>query len=289
MDPAIRRCVWLLQVGMLTAAALFTARTLNLFVEASIAPPAPAWARSSGPPAKGLAPSLDVAGLARITGLPTKTVSESDDVPATLRVRLLGTLLSADPAWSIASLLDLTRQRSSTVMVGDRVQDCRVLEILRDRVIVAHNGRREVIGLDPREGTFGPSGDALTRARTDPPLSGQGRQSGIRALDDNHYEVPRSELEAALNHFDEISTDVRVLPAYKDGEPRGFKLFAIRKGSIFSRIGMLDGDVVRRVNGFEMNTPENALEAYVRLRDANRIDIELERDGSSIRKSYSVR
>jgi len=82
---------------------------------------------------------------------------------------------------------------------------------------------------------------------------------------------------------------VRILPAYKDGQPEGFKLFAIRPGSLFSLLGMVSGDVVRRINGFEMNTPANALEAYTRLRDANRIDVDLERNGSSIRKSYSVR
>ena len=36
-------------------------------------------------------------------------------------------------------------------------------------------------------------------------------------------------------------------------------------------------------------SPANALEVYARLRDATRIDVELERGGSSIRKSYSIR
>jgi type II secretory pathway component PulC len=43
------------------------------------------------------------------------------------------------------------------------------------------------------------------------------------------------------------------------------------------------------INGFEMSTPENALEAYTRLREANQVEVELVRNGSAIRKSYSVR
>ena len=34
---------------------------------------------------------------------------------------------------------------------------------------------------------------------------------------------------------------------------------------------------------------ENAFEAYTRLRDANQLEIDLDRNGSTIRKSYSVR
>jgi general secretion pathway protein C len=166
-------------------------------------------------------------------------------------------------------------------MVGDQLQDSRVVEILRDRVIVARNGRREVIGLAPGDGSLGPSPDSTRNTA----LQG----SGIRSIDESHYEVPRSELDGALNHLDRLATDVRIFPAYKDGQPAGFKLFAIRPGSLFSLIGMVDGDVVRRINGFEMSTPANALEAYTRLRDASRIDVDLERNGSSIRKSYSVR
>jgi hypothetical protein len=42
-------------------------------------------------------------------------------------------------------VLDLARQKSLTLMVGDSVQDARVLEILRDRVIVSRDGRHEMI------------------------------------------------------------------------------------------------------------------------------------------------
>src|SRR5262249_59608821 len=92
--------------------------------------------------------------------------------------------------------------------------------------------------------------------------------SGIRALDESHYEVPRGEIEAALSHLDDLARDARIVPAYGDGQPRGFKVFAIRPGSFLARIGMRDGDVVRRINGFEMNSAANALESYTRLAGA---------------------
>jgi general secretion pathway protein C len=111
----------------------------------------------------------------------------------------------------------------------------------------------------------------------------------IRSLDENRYELPRSELERALARLDELAAQARMLPAYRDGQPQGFKVFAIRPDSFFSKLGLVNGDVVRRINGFEMNTPANALEVYQRLRDTSQIEVELERNGSSIRKSYAIR
>jgi general secretion pathway protein C len=228
---------------------------------------------------------LDVGQLARLTGLSLPAGPEAVDGsrsglearPTRLEIKLLGTLLGSSGSWSIASVVELGRQKTSTVMVGGRVQDARVLEILRDGVIIDHGGRREIIGMDPGEGVLGPSAPALTQVLT------------VRPLDEGHYEVSRSELDAALTRIDHIAEQVRIVPAYRDGQPEGFKVFAMRPDSLFSKLGLVNGDVVRRINGFEMNSPANALEVYARLRDATRIDVELERGSSSIRKSYSIR
>jgi general secretion pathway protein C len=127
------------------------------------------------------------------------------------------------------------------------------------------------------EGVLGPSAQALTQALT------------VRPLDEWHYEVSRSELDAALAHLDQIAEQARIVPAYRDGQPEGFKLFAIRPDSLFSKLGLVNGDVIRRINGFEMNSAANALEAYTRLQGAGRIDLEIDRRGSSIRRTYSIR
>jgi general secretion pathway protein C len=68
----------------------------------------------------------------------------------------------------------------------------------------------------------------------------------------------------------------------------GFKLFSIVPDSLYSKIGIQNGDVIRRINGYEMNSPDKALEVYQKLRDANRIEVELERRGDTIRKQYAI-
>jgi general secretion pathway protein C len=113
--------------------------------------------------------------------------------------------------------------------------------------------------------------------------------NGIRAVSENDYEVPRTEIDRTLANLNDVAMQARIVPAFKDGQAQGFKLFSIRPDSIYSKIGVQNGDVIRRINGFDLNSPEKALEVYSKMKDASRIEIEIERNGAPIRKSYNVR
>jgi general secretion pathway protein C len=298
MELVIRKYFWAVNLCFVALAALLAAKTVNLFFEAAIAPaPSAPTGRGTTRVAQPEAPAaLDLPKLAQLTGLPLP-VPESDveeqkpdmsaePVRTSLRLKLLGTLVSTLPNWSIGSILDLNNQKSSTVMIGDRVQNAEVLSVERDRVIIANNGRREYIGAEGGDGAPQPPPIATTR-----PVSEPANQygAGIKALDDNNYEVPRNEVDKALANLNDLAMQARIVPAFKDGQAEGFKLFSIRPDSLYSKIGIVNGDVIKRINGFEMNSPEKALEVYTKLKDANRIDIEVDRNGQTLRKTYNVR
>ncbi len=296
MELVIRKYFWAVNLCFVALAALLAAKTVNLFLEAAIAPaPSAPAARGAGRTVAAEAPAaLDLPKLAQLTNLPLpspesleeqeKPDMSAEPVRTSLRVKLLGTLVSTAPGWSIGSLLDLSNQRSSTVMVGDRVQNAEVLQIQRDRIIIANNGRREYIGAEAGEGAPVPPPIAATRPVGEPAIG-----AGIQALDENNYNVPKSEVDRALANLNDLAMQARIVPAFKDGQAEGFKLFSIRPDSLYSKIGIVNGDVIKRINGFEMNSPEKALEVYTKLKDTNRIDIELDRNGSSLRKTYNVR
>jgi general secretion pathway protein C len=297
MELIIRKYFWAMNLCFVALAALLAAKTVNLFLEAAIAPAAaaPASRMATRPATSQALASLDPVRLSQYTGipLPPPETGNDDQVPdlssepvrTSLRLKLLGTLVSTAPGWSIASLLDTAIQKSQTVMVGDKVQNADVLEIFRDRVIIANNGRREFISAEPGDGA--PPPPVATTARSLPGDSAYG--AGIKPLDDNNYEVPKAELDKALANLNDLAMQARIVPAFKDGQAEGFKLFSIRPDSLYSKIGIVNGDVIKRINGFDMNSPEKALEIYTKLKDANRIDVEIDRNGSAVRKTYNVR
>jgi general secretion pathway protein C len=279
-------------MACIATAALLAAKIVNLFVEGVILPNTSAPAALVRTPAPTQLPAfLDAERLARFTGLvlpaepvteSTKTDLSSEPVRTSMRAKLLGTLQAAKAEWSLASVLDMSAQRSVTVMVGDRLLTSQVLDILRDRVIVLNNGRREYVSADSGDG----APNLPTTQKVTEPAGAWG--AGIKALDATNFEVPRSELDRAINNLNDIAMQARLVPAFKDGQSEGFKLFSIRPDSLYSKIGIQNGDVVTRINGLDMNDPAKALEVYTKLKDAPRIDVDIDRNGTMMRMTYNV-
>lgn len=298
MELFFRKYFWSVHLLFIMLAALLAARTVNSFLESSIlpmptgqAPKAPA----RRPPTEALT-RLDLERVAKLTGLlvpkePEVAEPESNvdpnaaPVKSGLRVRLLGTLASVVEKWSIASILDMSTLRAQTVAIGDTIQGAEIVAIERERVIILNNRRREFIDASP--------GDGAGYAYTPPPAAKIDAVavagSGIRAMGENDYEVPRPEIDRYLSNLNDVAMQARIVPAFKDGQSQGFKLFSIRPDSLYTKIGIQNGDVIRRINGYDLNSPEKALEIYTKLRDASRIDIEIERNGNNLRKTYNVR
>lgn len=308
MELFFRKYFWTVNLVFILLVAWLVARTANLFVESSIAP-APSTEPSARSPQRPQAveplASLDMERLSKLTGIkipePEPVVQEptapppvdenAEPVKSGLRVKLLGTLVASDKLWSFASVQDMVTQRSQTYMVGDSIQGAQVTYIERERVIVLNNSRREFIDGQPGDGS------APMPAVTPPPVAearpperpNSGLGNGIRSTGENEYEVPRGEIDKTLANLNEVAMQARIVPAFKDGQAQGFKLFSIRPDSIYSKIGVQNGDVIRRINGFDLNSPEKALEVYSKLKESSRIEIEIERNGAPIRKTYNVR
>jgi general secretion pathway protein C len=123
-----------------------------------------------------------------------------------------------------------------------------------------------------------------------PPMAGpaEANVDGVKKINDNRYDVSKKYIDNTLSNLNAVATQARIVPSFKNGVANGFKLFSIVPDSLYSKIGIQNGDVIRRINGYEMNSPDKALEIYQKLRDANRIEVEIERRGDTIRKSYSI-
>ncbi|NPC82261.1 hypothetical protein HPC49_29090 [Pyxidicoccus fallax] len=108
-------------------------------------------------------------------------------------------------------------------------------------------------------------------------------------MGEHTYEVPETELQNALANPTELLTQARALPAVEDGKTVGFKLASVRQNSLYTRIGLQNGDVLKRINGLTLETPERALEAFAKLREARHIELDIARNGTPLRKVYDVR
>ncbi len=197
-------------------------------------------------------------------------------VKSSLPVKLLGTMVFSNPKYSFATIKENSSGDTKNVYIGDKILGkARVTEILRNRIYVIHNNRKEYLDVEGNENLTGPP--ALPhRTASRNPVSGIG--STIRRRG-NTIIIDERDVAAALENMGVIATQARVVPNFVNGKVNGFKIFAIKQGSIYQKLGVRNGDIIQKINDFEINSPEKALQVYTQLRNEKNINIDLIRRG----------
>jgi general secretion pathway protein C len=281
-------------------AAWLCARTINTFAGAALAPKPALVAAGAAAPTLPLSAriELDVPRMAKAFDVPLPTKQEAQAVQAapvapqwnavparsSLHGVLVGTALASPQRYSLCQLINSDTNETVVYALNERFQNARIYAIEKDRVLLDNEGRNEYIDNSAATGMPAPNLGVVPM----PGVMGPVGNDNVRQLDDGHYSVKKAEIDRALTNLSELATQARIVPSFKNGVANGFKLFSIVPDSLYSKIGIQNGDVIRRINGYEMNSPDKALEVYQKLRDANRIEVELERRGDTIRKQYAI-
>ena len=214
---------------------------------------------------------------------------ESELRPCTLNIAVRATLVAEGaPAWSIAVVYDNQRRENRVVSsvegrnaIGD---DAAVVEI-RSREIVVR--RRDHFERCKAEESASSSRPHVTSSR---PSSSSHSTSGkgVTRISETEYTIEKAEVDNALSNLNRVATQARIVPSFRNGKANGFKLFSIKPGSIYAKIGLRNGDVIQKINGYELNSPDKALEIYQKLRDSTSVTIDLLRRGKTMTINYSI-
>lgn len=113
--------------------------------------------------------------------------------------------------------------------------------------------------------------------------------SGVKKTGEGAYLVDRREIESVVANLNEVITQARAVPAVSNGKSNGFKLFAIRQGSIFQKVGLEDGDIVQRVNDTELTDPSKAVGLLEEIQSMGQIRVNFVRGGKPRTYTYTIR
>lgn len=96
--------------------------------------------------------------------------------------------------------------------------------------------------------------------------------------------LSRTLLEELLEDPNSLMDQVRIVPGRKDGAPHGFRVFAIRRDTPPTLLGFQNGDTILSVNGHTISSPDEALDAYAKLRAAetDALTFAVERGGKPV-------
>lgn len=112
--------------------------------------------------------------------------------------------------------------------------------------------------------------------------------SGITKTGDYTYKLEQKAVDDWLANLNCLATQARIVPYFKDGKPMGFKLFAIRPNSLYSKLGIKNGDVILKINGIELTSPDRALQIYQGLKGAQKMTVDILRRGQPKTLKYEI-
>jgi general secretion pathway protein C len=113
--------------------------------------------------------------------------------------------------------------------------------------------------------------------------------SKIQKISDTEYNIDRSVVDKILENQAELMRSARIVPEQKDGKVVGVRLFGIRPDTLLGTLGLQNGDRLETINGFNMASPEKALEAYARLRTASALNVKVNRRGTPVSVDYHIK
>ena len=312
MKISPRHLVWV-NLALLAMVAYWGASTVSTAIaarltpspEVHLSPPPPPLVREPKRPASYYASiqSRDIFNSAK----PEPEKPKEPPKPTELKLKLWGVVVHADGS-SYCVIEDLTTRKQDLYRISDTVAGSAVVKQIEwDRVILDRDGKDEILELSPPPGGA-PISAGVAPARALPPGAapiasapqsvqpvqpGQPGQPGqppqnphIRQVSENQYQIDKSEVDAALDNMNQLFTQVRAVPHFEGGRSVGFRLFAIRQGSIFDEIGLKNGDVIQQINGADLSDPAKALALFQQLRNEQNLSVNILRNKENKTLNY---
>ena len=85
------------------------------------------------------------------------------------------------------------------------------------------------------------------------------------------------------------TSQATVTPYFVQEQQLGFRLSQIRAGGVLQQMGLQEGDVLQKVNGLDIYTPQEALQAYQQLQTESTVRLSILRNNSPTTLTYEIR
>jgi general secretion pathway protein C len=323
IDQLLKRHFWAVIVVLVAIAAFLDAQGIMHVVGASLGadetaltvPPLttrlPAAPASATPHATNADPILDRNPFDSVTGpvprVPPPPPEASTNLPEPLPqgdpysaptcdgVQVLIIAASPDPEWSFAALETPEEKGKSFLRRRGGDLGGKTVEFIGwDRVWMKSGGQRcQAQMFKPPT----PAGASAAPAPPPPPAANAGGanpvgddiKNGIKKVGATEFDVDRGVVDKILENQAELMRQARIVPEQENGKVVGIRLFGVRPDTLLGTLGMENGDRLEKINGFDMASPEKALEAYARLRTADHLTVSVNRRGQPMNLDFNIK
>ncbi|MBN2438762.1 MAG: PDZ domain-containing protein [Deltaproteobacteria bacterium] len=243
--------------------------------------PAPAAAeqvRAAAVPVREPADAYRIIPERNLFGTTTKTVTDKQAATpqqqdVALLIDLRGTV-AGGPGYGFAIVEEKGTKQQRLVKAGDLIDGAKVVRINRNTIdLLVGDQERTLKMAEMSEGPILP------------PLRG-GMAAMPAAVPAGATVISRSEIDAGLQDMGSLLRQAQIRPYFNAGVPSGFLISNIRSGSIYRRMGIIDGDIIQKVNDRPIQTAEDMTGLLNTLKSGSGLSLTLQRRGKQETLNY---
>lgn len=247
------------------AALLLLCWTLAQGTWRVLQPASPAVARAG-------ADLSDLSGLGGVQifgrAAPRNPAAETSVAPSNLNMTLTGVAARSTAG---CALVIVQGQPEAAFCSGEEISPgVRLDTVERDRILIVRNGVREAVFMKDAEG------GAVGLSAPPPPI--------VQPVGTDRQLVDRRQLQQQLGR-PEFLNQALIVPN-PDG---GFLVRQVQAGSLYEKLGLRPGDVIRNVNGQPLTSMDDVMRLYQQFGTAQRVLVDVQRQGRSETLYYDMR
>jgi general secretion pathway protein C len=270
----------LMAVILYQATGIFYAVLTLQLVQVRPAPAAMGKAQTAAIPAREPADAYRIVSEKNLFGTTTKAVTEkqagatpvSPDVA--LLIDLKGTV-AGGPKYGFAVIEEKGTKKQRLVKSGDLVAGAKVIQVKRNAIDLLVNGQERTLKMvETKEGPIVPPPGVAP-----PPGPPPGAPHGTTV-------ISRSEVDAGLQDMGSLLRQAQIRPYFEAGVPNGFLISNIRPGSLYQKMGAVDGDIIQEVNGRPIRTADDVMGLLNTIKAGSSMSMTIKRGGSQQTLNY---
>jgi general secretion pathway protein C len=214
-------------------------------------------------------------------GTTTQTVTDKQTAAmpqqdVALLIDLKGTV-AGGPKYGFAIVEEKGTKKQRLVKAGDLIAGAKVIRIKRNAIDLLVGDREQTLKMvEMNEGPIlppPPGGMSGTAATTAPVPAGTTVMS-------------RSEIDTGLQDMGSLLRQAQIRPYFNAGVPDGFLVSQIRSGSIYRKMGIIDGDIIQKVNNRPIQTADDMTGLLNALKSGSGLSLTIQRRGKQETMNY---
>lgn len=213
-------------------------------------------------------------------------------VKTALDIQLISAVSVGNGMNGMSSAVIQSKKDSDTYTIHDALPfapDGKIVKVLPRRVEFTNKGRLEYVELNDyaKDLAMNTKPDHAGLNVNKKLVKDETTETAEIQVEGDTITIPRSVVNKALADLGRLATEALAFPYYIDGKPRGFKFKSVKRGSLFDKLQIRRGDIVKSINGqnLEMAT---GFQMLAGLKNESNFVLEMERRGEEKTFKYQI-